>query len=197
VARIILITGGSRSGKSAFAQRLAETFSSPRVFVATAPVLDDEMRERIRKHQAARAGRGWETIEEQTDLALALCRARQANVVLVDCLTLWVNNLMYQAQQQGGELSEEQLAGCCHAVLAACAGSSSTVFFVSNEVGMGIIPEKAVSRRFRDLAGRCNQLLAAAAETVALMVCGLPLLLKGQSPLPIGERASVSAANAG
>ena len=149
------------------------------------------MRERIRKHQAARAGRGWQTIEEQTDLALALRRARQANVVLVDCLTLWVNNLMYQAQQQGGELSEEQLAERCREVLAACEGSSSTVIFVSNEVGMGIVPESAVCRRYRDLAGRCNQMFAAAAETVALIVCGLPLFLKGQCPRPSREERNL------
>jgi len=183
MARIILITGGSRSGKSAYAQRLAETFPGPRVFVATCPVLDQELRDRIRKHQAARAGRGWETVEEQTDLALALRRARQANVALVDCLTLWVNNLMYQAQQQGRELTEEELAARCRDVLAACDGSPSTLIFVTNEVGMGIVPESAVCRRYRDLAGRCNQLFAAAAETVALIVCGLPLVLAGQLPL--------------
>jgi adenosylcobinamide kinase/adenosylcobinamide-phosphate guanylyltransferase len=178
----VLITGGSRSGKSVYAQSLAEALPAPRVFVATCPVLDEETRERVRRHQAARAGRGWETIEEQMDLEGALQRAGHAGVVLVDCLTLWINNLMYHAGQQGRDLTEDGIALRSRGLLAVCAAHPGTVIFVTNEVGMSIVPENAVCRRFRDLAGRCNQVIAADAGAVALLVCGLPLLLKGQLP---------------
>ena len=178
----VLITGGSRSGKSAFALALAEALPAPRVFIATCPVLDEETRERVRRHRADRAGKGWETIEEQADLEGALRRAPHAGVVLVDCLTLWINNLMYQAGQEGRDLTEDDIALRSRSLLAACAAHPGTVIFVTNEVGMSIVPDNAACRRFRDLAGRCNQLVAADAGAVALLVCGVPLLVKGQLP---------------
>lgn len=182
MAKVFLITGGSRSGKSAYAQRIAEALAQPRVFIATAPVLDGEMRERIRKHREARAGRGWETTEEQVDVAPALQRSRYANVILVDCLTLWINNLMFEAQQQQREVSEEDVAQHCREILAACADHPGTVVFVTNELGTSIVPDNALCRRYRDLVGRCNQTIAASADAVILMACGLPLPLKGQLP---------------
>ena len=101
MSKIILITGGSRSGKSAFAQRLAEALPGPRAFVATCPVIDPEMNDRIRRHQEARSLAEWQTFEEPLDLAAACRGAAALPVILVDCLTLWVNNVMYAAAQQG------------------------------------------------------------------------------------------------
>jgi adenosylcobinamide kinase/adenosylcobinamide-phosphate guanylyltransferase len=188
MGRIVLVTGGSRSGKSAYAQKLGETLRPPRTFIATCPVLDDEMRERIRKHQQARAAHDWQTVEETANLAEAVRGAKASHVVLVDCLSLWVNNLMYEAQLAGNSVTEDEISRRCQEVLAACAEVSGTVIFVTNEVGMGIIPENALARRFRDLAGRCNQVMAAKADAVTLMVAGLPVELKKERAARRGSR---------
>jgi len=178
MSHIILVTGGSRSGKSAHALEIAQRLDGPRVFVATCPALDDEMRTRIRMHQKAREQAGWRTIEETDDLASALARTGECRVVLVDCLTLWVNNLLYHAEQAGRAMEESAIQKQCEAVLRACAPLAGTVLFVTNEVGWGIIPENASARRFRDLSGRCNAVMAAGADEVILVVCGLPIYLK-------------------
>ena len=178
MARIVLITGGGRSGKSSYARKMAEDLPGPRAFVATCPVLDEEMQDRVREHQKARRRSEWHTIEETIDLAGVLAEAPEYQVVLVDCLTLWINNLMYEAEKAGRQIDEDEIAGRARDLLCACAKRSGTVIFVSNEVGMGIIPENAPARRYRDLAGRCNQVVAAAADVVILVVCGTPLSLK-------------------
>jgi adenosylcobinamide kinase/adenosylcobinamide-phosphate guanylyltransferase len=178
MATIILITGGSRSGKSACAQRLAEALPGPRTYVATCPVIDPEMEMRVKKHREARSASDWETIEEPVDLAGALSRAAACRVILVDCLTLWVNNLLYEAEGRGEVFTEEAAAARCREVIDACGAFPGTVIFVTNELGMGIIPDNEPARRFHDCAGRMNQLIAAAADTVTLVVAGLPLLLK-------------------
>ena len=178
MARVILVTGGCRSGKSAYAQGLGESLAGERVYIATCPVIDEEMRARIDKHRLARAEK-WETLEETLDLPGAIRRAAASPVVLVDCLTLWVNNLMYAAQQCAALVSEEQVAQQCAEVLAACGPSQGTVIFVTNEVGMGIVPDNPAARRYRDLVGRCNQVMAAGADAVAMVSCGIPLFLKG------------------
>jgi adenosylcobinamide kinase/adenosylcobinamide-phosphate guanylyltransferase len=178
VARVILITGGGRSGKSAYALRLGQSLSAPRTFVATCLARDDEMQDRIRRHQAARAGMGWETIEEPLDLPRAIRAARKQPTVLVDCLTLWVSNLMLREDQTDEDLGEQEIEVHALQVLAACQEHPGTVLFVTNEVGWGIIPENAMARRFRDLAGRCNQAIAAGADDVIMVVCGLPVYLK-------------------
>lgn len=179
MAHIVLITGGCRSGKSAHAQKLAEEIAGRRIYIATCPVLDEEMRQRIERHVRQRTGRGWQTVEEQTRLAEAIASAKASEVVLVDCLTLWVNNLVYDAQQRGEQLSEEEVTVQCHAVLKACREHTGTIILVTNEVGMGIVPENALARRYRDLVGRCNQVMAAGADAVTLLACGIPLVLKG------------------
>jgi adenosylcobinamide kinase/adenosylcobinamide-phosphate guanylyltransferase len=146
--------------------------------VATCPVFDDELRERVARHRAARQDRGWETIEEQRDLAGVFRRHGQRRVLLVDCITLWINNLMLAAEAAGRRLDEAEVAGLCQEMLDAAASRPGTVVFVSNEVGMGIVPENAQARRYRDLVGRANQVIAARASRVTLVCCGIPLQLK-------------------
>ena len=178
MAEIILVTGGSRSGKSAFAQKTAEALPGPRAYIATCPVIDPETEERIRKHREARHGKDWETIEETVDLAGAVRRAVGYRVLLVDCLTLWINNLLYEAEKRGEIFTEEAAAGLCRELTDSCMAFGGTVIFVTNELGMGIVPDNETARRFRDIAGRCNQEIAAAADTVTLVVSGIPLRLK-------------------
>ena len=180
MAKVVVVTGGSRSGKSAYAQRFAEGVAPPRTYIATATVTDEEMRARIRRHQADREKALWKTVEEPLDLAGAIGAAGESGVILVDCLTLWVNNLLYESEKRGACLTEEEMGEKCRQVLAVCGGVCGTVIFVTNEVGMGVVPGDALSRRFRDVAGRCNQVMAEGADAVVFMVSGLPLLLKGE-----------------
>jgi adenosylcobinamide kinase / adenosylcobinamide-phosphate guanylyltransferase len=180
MGRIILVTGGSRSGKSAFAQHLAETLPGPRAYVATCPVLDEEMLARVVKHRKARNVTSWDTIEETVDLARVLRESRHP-VILIDCLTLWINNLMYRAEQEHLTITEEQVSSLCHDLLSWCRNSASTVIFVTNEVGMGIVPENASARLFRDLSGRAGQVIASGADEVYVTFCGIPVLIKGSS----------------
>jgi adenosylcobinamide kinase/adenosylcobinamide-phosphate guanylyltransferase len=178
MAKCILVIGGSRSGKSRFAQQLAVKCSASRAFIATCPVLDEEMEERVRKHRSERSTEGWRTIEEPVDLRGAIGQAREQEVVLVDCLTLWVSNLMFEAEERAAQVREETVARFCEEVLDACRHHPGTIVFVTNETGMGIVPENALSRRFRDLSGRANQTIAAGCEEVFLVVCGQPLRIK-------------------
>ena len=178
MARVILVTGGSRSGKSRHAQELAEKAGGQRIFVATCPAVDAEMEERIQRHREARQDRGWDTIEEPVDLEGVLRLLDRGEVLLVDCLTLWVNNLMYEGEKEGREVTEDEVAERCCRVLDACSGREGTVLFVTNEVGLGIVPDNPLARRYRDLVGRCNQVMAAGADQVMFMVSGLPMRLK-------------------
>jgi len=178
VAKIIFVTGGSRSGKSGYAQKRAEALPGPRAYLATCPIIDDEMAKRCRKHQEARSRASWDTIEEERDIAGILNADRAHNVILVDCLTLWVNNLIYEAEQNGRMMTEEDVTGKCLVLLAACATFAGTIIFVTNEVGMGIVPDNFLGRSFRDIAGRCNQIIAGSADEVILLVSGIPLYLK-------------------
>ena len=166
-----------------YAQRIAESISGARTYIATCPVIDKEMEDRIRKHKEARQSASWQTIEEVTDLAGALRRSKGSGVVIVDCLTLWINNLMYEAEQEKKYLDEEVIASRCEDVLGVCSELTGTVIFVTNEVGMGIVPENLSSRLFRDLAGRCNQRMANHADVFVFMISGLPLYIKGEKIL--------------
>jgi adenosylcobinamide kinase/adenosylcobinamide-phosphate guanylyltransferase len=178
VARIILITGGTRSGKSEHARKTAEALPGPRAFVATCVATDEEMRQRISKHQQKRLTAGWYTIDAPLELANTLQKSDDFEVILVDCLTLWISNLMYEAREQEDGLSEEYVAGKAAELVKVCSGRRGTVIFVTNEVGSGIVPENSLSRRYRDLVGRCNQIIAEGADEVTLVACGLPLNLK-------------------
>jgi len=179
MSTIILVTGGSRSGKSAYALRLAESRPGPWTFVATCPAIDEEMTRKIAVHQQERDARPWTTIEEEIDLAGAIGRAGAAGVILVDCLTLWINNLMYRAAPAGRELGEAEVAGLTDAVVRAARRAPGTAIFVTNEVGLGIVPPDSSTRLYRNLVGRCGQAIAAAADAAVLVVCGLPINLKG------------------
>lgn len=178
MAKIIFVTGGSRSGKSDYAQKMAESLEGPRAYLATCPIIDEEMARRCRKHQEARARAAWDTIEEERDIAGVLNSDSVHKVILVDCLTLWVNNLIYEAELNGRVMTEEDISEKCRFLLAACEVFAGTIIFVSNEVGMGVVPDSPLGRSFRDMAGRCNQLIAAAANEAVFVVSGIPLHLK-------------------
>ncbi len=178
MTRKILITGGSRSGKSRYALQLGEEAESPRLFIATCPATDEEMVQRIRKHQAERIRGQWQTLETPLDIVEALDSGSQFRTVLVDCLTLWVNNMLYRAQQVGCGLTEDNIERECSELFRACDRLEGTVILVTNEVGMGIVPENPTARLYRDLVGRCNQVSAERADEVWFLACGLPLNLK-------------------
>jgi len=180
MSRIILITGGCRSGKSAYGLARGLELEGPRLFVATCPPLDDEMRLRISLHRKARDESMWDTCEEQLDIAKVIENSGKYRVVLVDCLTLWVGNMMNDREIRGaGPVAENDIAEKCSEILEAARGNSGKIIFVTNETGMGIIPDNPEARLFRDLSGRCNQVIAAGASEVVLMSCGLPLKIKG------------------
>jgi adenosylcobinamide kinase/adenosylcobinamide-phosphate guanylyltransferase len=178
MAQVILITGGSRSGKSAFAQQRAEAQPGRRLYLATSVPQDAEMVARAQRHRDARRGAGWDTLEEPHDVAGALRSDHEHEVCLVDCLTLWVSNLLLKKQEQGRDVTEEEIVARSQELLDACASRLGGVVLVTNEVGMGIVPETFLGRRFRDLAGRCNQTVAAGATEVYLVVSGVPLRIK-------------------
>lgn len=164
-----LVLGGARSGKSAFAERLVVESGLGRVYIATGEAGDEEMRARIAHHRAAR-GEGWRTIEEPLALVDAIARECAAGrAILVDCLTLWLSNLMHarrDVEQESGRLT------------AAVRDIASPIVFVSNEVGLGLVPETPLGREFRDAQGRLNQAVAATVRDVVFVAAGLPLWLK-------------------
>jgi adenosylcobinamide kinase/adenosylcobinamide-phosphate guanylyltransferase len=178
MAEIILITGGARSGKSRQAQTLAEAYPGKRLFIATSPVVDQEMRERIERHRSDRQEREWRTIEEPLRPMDILAGNQEAEVVLLDCLTLWLSNLLFEAEEP--ELfSEEMIVTLTEELIAAARQRPGVVLIVTNEVGMGIVPENPLARHYRDLLGRCNQRIAAVAERVDLVTCGIVQTIKG------------------
>jgi adenosylcobinamide kinase/adenosylcobinamide-phosphate guanylyltransferase len=167
---IILIGGGSRSGKSTYALTRARDFEKRLGFVATAEAHDEEMRERIARHQADRPNE-FVTVEEPLKLAATLAGCEAIfDTVVVDCLTLWVSNLIFAGYNDlDGQFAE----------LVRISGAfPGTLLFVTNEVGCGLVPETEVGRRFRDAAGRLNQMLATAASEVVWMVFGVPLRIR-------------------
>lgn len=150
----------------------------PRIFVATCPVMDAELETRVRRHRLEREAAGWHTVEEEVELAFVLREARDFSVVLVDCLTLWVNNLLFRTLKENPTITEQDMEHRCREVIEACSERTGTVIFVTNEVGMGIVPDSPLSRLYCDLLGRSNQRMAAAADRVVFMACGLPMDFK-------------------
>jgi adenosyl cobinamide kinase/adenosyl cobinamide phosphate guanylyltransferase len=167
---LTLVLGGARSGKSRHAEGLLEALEGPLAYIATAEAWDEEMRARIAEHRAWRAAR-WTTIDAPLDLAGALNRAA-GRPVLLDCLTLWLTNLM---------LGEHDIPAAVTAFERALEAYPAPVVLVSNEVGLGIVPDNALARRFRDEAGRLNQQMARLAGRVLFIAAGLPLVMKDES----------------
>lgn len=166
---VTLILGGARSGKSRFAEQLLDRVPRNRAYLATSEIFDDEMAERVRLHRAQR-GENWRTVEEPLAMAEALVKETdRGDAILVDCLTLWLSNLMGANRDIAAETA--QLVACLPQL-------GGPVVFVSNEVGLGIVPDNALARQFRDHAGRLNQAVAAAADQVFFIAAGLPLRLK-------------------
>ncbi|MCP9462108.1 MAG: bifunctional adenosylcobinamide kinase/adenosylcobinamide-phosphate guanylyltransferase [Nitrospira sp.] len=169
--RLILVLGGASSGKSEMALRLTGK-RGPRAFLATGQALDEEMAERIACHQASRPS-DWHTVEIPTDLESWLSdEGSKYQSVLIDCLTIWLNNLMMAGEK------ESAIQARTGALLRAARRTNARVVMVSNELGMGLVPVDRASRAFRDLAGRINQQIAAEADEVYLVVSGMPLKLK-------------------
>lgn len=194
MAGFSLITGGARSGKSRFAELLAAQAKLPVTYIATAQVWDEEMAVRVAKHRAQRPHH-WGLVEEPVNILEVLREHKDENgVILLDCVTLWLSNLllggMSATQAQGANLViaepspakldeiEAEILALVKAVGETAATIKPKVIFVTNEVGQGIVPENYLARVYRDLSGRCNQVLAQAAETVYLMVAGYPLEVK-------------------
>ncbi|WP_336743618.1 bifunctional adenosylcobinamide kinase/adenosylcobinamide-phosphate guanylyltransferase [Aureimonas altamirensis] len=168
--RSVFVLGGARSGKSAFAERLAAATGLQRVYIATGQAFDAEMAARIDAHRRSR-GDGWRTVEAPYDLAQAIrAEARSDRVLLVDCLTLWLSNVL---------LADGDIAAAIDNLCSMLASAEGTVILVSNEVGLSIVPENALARAFRDHSGRMNQSIAALADEAWFVAAGLPLKLKG------------------
>ncbi|ALB64071.1 Adenosylcobinamide-phosphate guanylyltransferase [Cronobacter condimenti 1330] len=179
---MILITGGARCGKSRHAQQLAEQAGSHVLYIATSQVFDDEMAQRVAHHQASRPAH-WRTLETWRDLAQAAETAPEP-VVLIECVTTWITNILFSLAGDEPEACwdyaamEAEIARHVTALIAACTRASAQVIIVTNEVGMGIVPENRLARHFRDIAGRVNQQLAQAADEVWLVVSGIGVKIK-------------------
>lgn len=168
-----LITGGVRSGKSGYALELAKPYSGPKCFMATAETLDEEMKERVRKHQAER-GAEWITVEVPLHLGEALRQKNSAvHFIVIDCLTLWVNNLLHYQTSKGLDIETE-----IQRFEKALQETQIPAAIVTNEVGLGIMPDNPLARRYADLLGGLNQRIARLCDQVIFMVAGIPMPIK-------------------
>jgi adenosylcobinamide kinase/adenosylcobinamide-phosphate guanylyltransferase len=176
---LILILGGARSGKSSFAEQIARQTGRPALFIATAAALDDEMRERIAKHRAARPAE-WRTLEIQTGLGQALQAIEPpSGPVILDCVTLWVSNILLSLPETAPvETVMQQVETEVEALLAAQERIGGQWLVISNEVGLGLVPPYLLGRIYRDALGWANQRLARAAQRVLFMVAGIPMVVK-------------------
>lgn len=184
MSKIIFITGGARSGKSRFALEKANSMNGKKVYIATAEPLDEEMKERIKRHKEER-GREWLTMEEPIKIPKLLRELKgECDVILLDCLTLWLSNMMLANKEELLTAEAEEFIKTLKDLQPSASSLQpdlrpSALLIVSNEVGMGIVPENELARRFRDLAGRLNQRVAEIADEVYLVVSGITLKIKG------------------
>lgn len=172
MGKLIFITGGARSGKSQHATKLAEKIGDKVAFVATCVPSDDEMKKRVKRHRSLRP-KGWKTIEKPVKVASALKDLDGFDAVIIDCITLFLTNLMME------EMSDEEILSKVTNLAQVAKEADFTVVIVSNEVGSGIVPANEMGRRFRDLAGLANQIIAQSADEVYLTISGIPLKIKG------------------
>ncbi|NLI12677.1 bifunctional adenosylcobinamide kinase/adenosylcobinamide-phosphate guanylyltransferase [Pelotomaculum propionicicum] len=168
--KLILVLGGSRSGKSEFAEKIAGKLGGRVTYIATAAVNDSEMAERVRLHRTRRPEH-WVTVEEEKDVAGVVRKGCEGEVFLLDCVTVWLTNLMLDSEQQDYIMEKVYQ-------LADSVDNGANLILVSNEVGLGLVPEYPLGRLFRDLAGKANQALAAKADQVYFVVAGLPMEIK-------------------
>lgn len=179
--KIFFITGGSRSGKSNFALKMASGFSGSKIYIATAEALDEEMKDRIARHKEERSDE-WKTIEEPIKIPEIIKELKgRYNVLLLDCLTLWLSNLIIREDKKEAMKTEIEkfLDSLRYFKNPSASSLQSSLFIVSNEVGMGIVPENRLARMFRDQAGMLNQKVAEIADEVYFVVSGIPLRIKG------------------
>lgn len=178
--KLILVTGGARSGKSSFALEIAESLGKCRLFVATCPRVDPEMSDRVQRHKDERAGRDWNTYECEIELA-DVFKNENSNydVILIDCLTLWINNILYASEKKQQTVDDYLIKILCHKWLESASKFDGNIICVTNEVGLGIVPDNTLARKYRDLVGTCNQYIGKRAEQVVLVSCGVPLYIKG------------------
>ncbi|MCX7708633.1 MAG: bifunctional adenosylcobinamide kinase/adenosylcobinamide-phosphate guanylyltransferase [Clostridia bacterium] len=185
MGKLILVTGGARSGKSSFAEETAAKLGHDVLYIATAIAFDDEMKLRIKKHREQRP-QHWETLEAYKDLDTQLMnRTAGKSAIMLDCITVMISNLMFEEEvnwenirREDAAFIEEKIRNQTEKLLSAIRNTNVPFILVTNEVGMGIVPENALSRLFRDIAGRCNQMLAKAADEVYFCVSGIPTKLK-------------------
>lgn len=171
--KLIFVTGGAASGKSTFAEKIARTTGKPKTYIATLQPFDHEMQAKTEKHQADR-GEDWTTIEAPIEVANVLSQCSTGQIVLLDCITLWLTNVL---------LADMDLNAACEELVNALLTCPCDVVVVSNEVGMGIVPDNALSRKFRNAQGKLNQRIATKADVVITVISGLPLVLKGSYDL--------------
>lgn len=171
---IIFVTGGARSGKSDFAQNLAETLEGKRLFLATAQAFDEEMEDRIRKHREKRGDR-WDTLEEPVNLGKAFRTAATSyDTILIDCFTLWMSNLLMEYPEDDTKMMETM-----DDFFQSIDGFHGTLIIISNEVGQGIVPDNKLARTYRDKLGFLNQRMAGKADRVHVLFSGIPVTIKG------------------
>ncbi|MCL2336946.1 MAG: bifunctional adenosylcobinamide kinase/adenosylcobinamide-phosphate guanylyltransferase [Firmicutes bacterium] len=180
--KVILVTGGARSGKSEVAEQLAAGFTGPVIYLATAGVCDEEMKQRVHKHRERRPAH-WVTVEETQRLTMVLEKAAIGSCVLVDCLTLWLTNLLLDESP----LEEKEILAELARLIETARSRDLTLILVSNQVGCGVVPENRLARLFRDLAGLVNRQAAAQADLVYLVTAGIPVELKALAAQIGGE----------
>lgn len=177
MAGIILVTGGCRSGKSGFALKMANVQEGKKFFLATCPHIDSEMDERIQRHRQDRFG--WNTIEEELEISSVFDSMSSGSIAVLDCLSLWINNLMFDANNKNIHLTQDRVKDICSNLGKHILESKAkSVFIVTNEVGMGLVPENKEGRLYRDLLGICNQTFASIANEVYFLVSGIPVPIK-------------------